>query len=119
MNPERSDGDPLDEAIEAAGELAVEANQAAEQVADSATEAMAAAGEALAEARAYASAGGKREAGVLDEARDWAEAVVLGVGDTFKDMLRAGRRGAREAQSEHWARFDAKTRFRRKGPPTA
>ena len=44
----------------------------------------------------------------------WARAVVLGIGDTAKDMLEEGRRGAREAMDEGWERFDDKTKRRRK-----
>jgi len=44
----------------------------------------------------------------------WAKAIVFGIGDTAKDMLNEGRRGAREAMSDSWDRFDAKTKHRRK-----
>ena len=43
----------------------------------------------------------------------WAKAIVFGIGDTAKDMLAEGRRGAREAREEGWERFDAKTKRRR------
>ncbi len=43
----------------------------------------------------------------------WAKAIVFGIGDTARDMLDEGRRGAREAYDERWQRFDAKTRRRR------
>ncbi len=43
----------------------------------------------------------------------WAKAIVLGIGDTAKDMLAEGRRGAREAREEGWERFDEKTKRRR------
>lgn len=43
----------------------------------------------------------------------WARAIVLGIGDTARDMLEAGRRGAREAMDEGWRRFDEKTKHRR------
>ena len=43
----------------------------------------------------------------------WAKAVVLGIGDTAKDMLHEGRRGAREAMEDGWDRFDSKTKHRR------
>lgn len=43
----------------------------------------------------------------------WAKAVVLGIGDTAKDMLREGKRGARQGMDEGWDRFDAKTKHRR------
>jgi hypothetical protein len=43
----------------------------------------------------------------------WAKAIVFGIGDTARDMLDEGRRGAREAYDERWQRFDAKTRHRR------
>ena len=44
----------------------------------------------------------------------WAKAIVFGIGDTAKDMLDEGRRGARQAMDEGWDRFDAKTKHRRK-----
>lgn len=44
----------------------------------------------------------------------WAKAIVFGIGDTAKDMLNEGRRGAREAMDEGWERFDSKTKQRRK-----
>ena len=44
----------------------------------------------------------------------WAKAIVGGIGDTAKDMLEEGRRGAREGMETGWDRFDAKTRHRRK-----
>ncbi|HNM77774.1 MAG TPA: hypothetical protein PKI89_05390 [Tepidiformaceae bacterium] len=44
----------------------------------------------------------------------WAKAIVYGIGDTAKDMLAEGRRGAREAMEQGWDRFDAKTKHRRK-----
>ena len=44
----------------------------------------------------------------------WAKAIVFGIGDTAKDMLDEGRRGAREAMEHGWDRFDAKTKHRRK-----
>lgn len=44
----------------------------------------------------------------------WAKAIVLGIGDTAKDMLDEGRRGAREAMDHGWDRFDQKTKHRRK-----
>ena len=44
----------------------------------------------------------------------WAKAVVFGIGDTAKDMLEEGRRGAREGMEDGWDRFDAKTKRRRK-----
>ena len=43
----------------------------------------------------------------------WAKAIVLGIGDTAKDMLNEGRRGAREAMEDGWDRFDDKTKRRR------
>jgi hypothetical protein len=43
----------------------------------------------------------------------WAKAIVYGIGDTAKDMLDAGREGAREAMDEGWDRFDRKTKHRR------
>jgi hypothetical protein len=43
----------------------------------------------------------------------WAKAIALGIGDTAKDMLDAGREGAREAMDEGWERFDRKTKHRR------
>jgi len=44
----------------------------------------------------------------------WARAVVFGIGDTARDMLAEGRRGAKEAMEQGWDRFDAKTKHRRK-----
>ncbi|HMO54938.1 MAG TPA: hypothetical protein PJ994_10575 [Tepidiformaceae bacterium] len=44
----------------------------------------------------------------------WAKAIVFGIGDTAKDMLEAGREGAREAMDEGWERFDRKTKHRRR-----
>ena len=44
----------------------------------------------------------------------WAKAIAFGIGDTAKDMLAEGRRGAREAMDQGWDRFDAKTKRRRK-----
>ena len=44
----------------------------------------------------------------------WAKAIVFGIGDTAKDMLAEGRRGAKEAMEHGWDRFDAKTKHRRK-----
>jgi len=44
----------------------------------------------------------------------WARAIVLGIGDTARDMLEAGRQAAREALDEGWQRFDEKTRHRRR-----
>lgn len=43
----------------------------------------------------------------------WAKAIALGIGDTAKDMLEEGRRGAREAMDQGWDRFDQKTKHRR------
>lgn len=43
----------------------------------------------------------------------WAKAIALGIGDTARDMLDAGREGAREAMDEGWERFDRKTKHRR------
>lgn len=43
----------------------------------------------------------------------WAKAIALGIADTAKDMLEAGREGAREAMDEGWERFDRKTKHRR------
>jgi hypothetical protein len=43
----------------------------------------------------------------------WAKAIVFGIGDTAKDMLNEGRRGARQAMEEGWDRFDDKTKRRR------
>ena len=44
---------------------------------------------------------------------DWAQAVVKGIGDTAKQVLREGRRGAQQAYDDGWRRFDDKTRYRR------
>ena len=43
----------------------------------------------------------------------WAKAIAGGIADTAKDMLEAGREGAREAMDEGWERFDRKTKQRR------
>ncbi len=43
----------------------------------------------------------------------WAKAIALGVADTAKDMVEAGREGARDAMDEGWERFDRKTKHRR------
>lgn len=43
----------------------------------------------------------------------WAKAIALGIADTAKDMLEAGREGAREAMDQGWERFDKKTKHRR------
>ncbi|MFN0095501.1 MAG: hypothetical protein ACKVVT_12100 [Dehalococcoidia bacterium] len=43
----------------------------------------------------------------------WARAIAFGIGDTAKDVLDAGRRGAREAHDDAWDRFEAKTKHRR------
>ncbi|MBK9342047.1 MAG: hypothetical protein IPN07_03145 [Dehalococcoidia bacterium] len=43
----------------------------------------------------------------------WAKAIVFGIGDTAKDVLAEGRRGAREAMEQGWDRFDQKTKHRR------
>lgn len=51
---------------------------------------------------------------IIESARAWGRALVFGIGDTAKDMLEAGRKGAREAMDEGWERFDAKTKHRRK-----
>ena len=44
----------------------------------------------------------------------WARAIGFGIGDTAKNMLAEGRRGAREAMEHGWDRFDEKTKHRRK-----
>ena len=44
----------------------------------------------------------------------WAKAIVFGIGDTAKDMLHEGRRGARDAMDDGWERFDEKTKNRRR-----
>jgi hypothetical protein len=50
---------------------------------------------------------------------DWVRAFALGVRDTAKDMLDAGRKGADEGYAEGWKRFDKKTKYRRKPDPNA
>jgi NADPH-dependent glutamate synthase beta subunit-like oxidoreductase len=50
----------------------------------------------------------------VDPIVGWAKAIVFGIGDTAKDMLAAGREGAREATADGWDRFDEKTKHRRK-----
>ena len=44
---------------------------------------------------------------------DWLTAVFLGIRDTAKAMLEAGRKGAHDAHDEGWERFEAKTKHRR------
>ena len=44
----------------------------------------------------------------------WAKAIIGGIGDTARDMLDEGRRGAREGMDQAWARFDKKTKNRRR-----
>lgn len=56
----------------------------------------------------------RRVEDIIESARAWGRALVFGIGDTAKDMLEAGRKGAREAMDEGWERFDAKTKHRRK-----
>jgi hypothetical protein len=43
----------------------------------------------------------------------WAKAIALGIADTARDMLEAGRESARQAMDEGWERFDRKTKHRR------
>jgi len=43
---------------------------------------------------------------------DWARALALGIRDTARDMLDAGRDEARDAYNEYWRRYDAKTKLR-------
>ena len=45
---------------------------------------------------------------------DWLTAVLLGIRDTAKAMLEAGRTGAHDAYDEGWERFEAKTKHRRR-----
>ena len=40
-------------------------------------------------------------------------AVLLGVRDTWKEMLAEGRRGARITHDRRWREFDEKTKYRR------
>jgi hypothetical protein len=44
----------------------------------------------------------------------WAKAIFGGIGDTAKQALDEGRRGAAEAYDDGWRRFDDKTRYRRR-----
>jgi hypothetical protein len=44
---------------------------------------------------------------------DMVEAVVLGIGDTLRDMLDAGREEAQRAHNEAWHRYDELTKHRR------
>jgi hypothetical protein len=60
-----------------------------------------------------------RRAGEDNAVVDWVRAFALGVRDTAKDMLDAGRKGADEGYAEGWKRFDKKTRYRRKPDPNA
>ncbi len=45
--------------------------------------------------------------------REMIEAVLGGIGDTFKDMLHAGQEEAQRAHREAWHRYDDLTRHRR------
>jgi hypothetical protein len=47
----------------------------------------------------------------------WARAIWGGLKDTAHDMMEAGRHESEVAYREGWARFDAKTKFRRDQPP--
>lgn len=49
-----------------------------------------------------------------DPETDWLTAVFLGIRDTAKAMLEAGRKGAHDAYDEGWERFEAKTKHRRR-----
>lgn len=46
---------------------------------------------------------------------EWFFAIVDGISDTAREVLRRGRESAREAYDEGWERFDDKTKNRRKG----
>ena len=59
------------------------------------------------------------EGSLADRAVDLLAAVGLGIRDTARDMLEAGRKGAREAHDEYWRRFEAKTKLRREQAPPA
>lgn len=50
---------------------------------------------------------------------DWVRAIGLGLRDTAKEMLDAGRKSAETGYDEGWKRFDKKTRYRRKPDPNA
>ncbi|MCC7365594.1 MAG: hypothetical protein IT303_14610 [Dehalococcoidia bacterium] len=52
----------------------------------------------------------EKAASVAGEAVDWVRAIGLGIRDTAKDMLEAGRKGAHDAYGEGWDRFDAKVK---------
>lgn len=56
-------------------------------------------------------------AGACDGVVDSLRAFALGLRDTAEDVVREGRRGAREANDEGWRRFETKTKHRR--PPKA
>jgi len=49
-----------------------------------------------------------------EEALDWLRAIALGIRETARDMLEAGRSEARKAYNEYWQRYDEKTKFRRR-----
>ena len=50
---------------------------------------------------------------------DWARAIGLGIRDTAREMLEAGRKSAETGYDEGWKRFDKKTKYRRKANPNA
>ncbi len=53
----------------------------------------------------------------IDEAVGWARAVAFGLRDTLNDILKEGRKGAKDAQDKAWRRYDSKTKYRRKPRP--
>jgi hypothetical protein len=63
--------------------------------------------------------GSPPEESLVDRAVDLFTAVGLGIRDTARDVLDAGRKGAREAHDEYWGRYDAKTKLRRQQVPPA
>ncbi len=49
-----------------------------------------------------------------EDALDWLRAIALGIRETARDMLEAGRTEARNAYQEYWQRYDEKTKLRRR-----
>lgn len=54
--------------------------------------------------------------GEENQVAEWLFAIRDGIRDTFRAMLATGRAEAKQAETEAWARFDSKTRFRRRKP---
>lgn len=47
---------------------------------------------------------------------EWFFAIIDGISDTAREMLRRGRESAHDAYEEGWERFDDKTKHRRQRP---